>query len=42
MRFADLIIFFGSGKISPKKAEDTLKANRIGKEDIAMVRRGRY
>ncbi len=42
MRLADLIIFFGSGKTSPKKAEEILKAKRIGKEDIAMIRSGRY
>lgn len=32
----------GLGKISLKKAEEILKANRIGKEDIAMIRSGRY
>jgi len=30
------------GKISPNKAGDTPKANRIGKDDIAMIRGGRY
>jgi len=32
----------GGGKISPKKAEDILKTNHIGKEDVAMVRSRRY
>jgi hypothetical protein len=38
----DVLAAIGLGKISPKKAEEILKANRIGKEDIAMIRSGRY
>jgi len=38
----DVLEAIGLGKISPKKAEEILKANRIGKEDIAMIRSGRY
>ena len=38
----DVLAAIGLGKISPKKAEKILKANRIGKEDIAMIRSGRY
>jgi hypothetical protein len=38
----DVLAAIGLGKISPKKAEEILKANRIGKEDVAMVRSGRY
>ena len=37
-----MLAAIGLGKISPKKAEEILKANRIGKEDIAMIRSGRY
>ena len=38
----DVLAAIGLGKISPKKAEEILKANRISKEDIAMIRSGRY
>jgi hypothetical protein len=38
----DVLAAIGLGKISPKKAEEILKTNRIGKEDIAMIRSGRY
>ena len=38
----DVLAAIGLGKISPKKAEEILKANCIGKEDIAMIRSGRY
>jgi hypothetical protein len=38
----DVLAAIGLGKVSPKKAEEILKANRIGKEDIAMIRSGRY
>ena len=38
----DVLAAIGLGKISPKKAEEILKANRIGKEDIAMIRSGLY
>jgi hypothetical protein len=38
----DVLAAIGLGKISPKKAEEILKANRIGKVDIAMIRSGRY
>jgi (p)ppGpp synthase/HD superfamily hydrolase len=38
----DLLAAIGLGKISPKKAEEILKANRIRKENIAMIRSGRY
>jgi hypothetical protein len=38
----DVLAAIGLGKISPKKAEEIIKANRIGKEDIAMIRSGRY
>jgi hypothetical protein len=38
----DVLASIGLGKISPKQAEEILKANRIGKQDIAMIRSGRY
>ncbi len=38
----DVLAAIGLGKISPKQAEEILKANRIGKEDIAVIRSGRY
>jgi hypothetical protein len=37
----DVLAAIGLGKISPKKAEEILKANRIAKEDIAMICSGR-
>ena len=38
----DVLAAIGPGQISPKQVEEILKANRIGKEDIAMIRSGRY
>ena len=38
----DVLAAIGLVKISPKKAEEILRANHIGKEDIATIRSGRY